>query len=305
MKGVIILPKYLSKFWIPKSSDYGDDFSAISSATAPLYYAMRDSFGFELRYADEVDVDSDTDIVFMFGVPYHNRINLLPGLIDLDKKIKLIMYTGDVQCYGNKKCLENKIKVYDRCDIILSQSYEYFAKIYPQFLFKYEFLPLFFSPHDRYMKFSFNDDPKMRCLLSGAVNSKIYPLRSFVKKQSNNIDCKRAIGDKYAELLNSYFCCVTSCSIFNYVLAKHLEIPSTGSLLLTNETSDLKRAGFISNYHYVPVTKKNVIAKISYCLKKPNKYKHIRKQGMEFVRKNHSVVNRIEQLKRIFDGLMV
>jgi hypothetical protein len=155
------------------------------------------------------------------------------------------------------------------------------------------------------MKFSFNDDPKMRCLLSGAVNSKIYPLRSFVKKQSNNIDCKKAIGDKYAELLNSYFCCVTSCSIFNYVLAKHLEIPSTGSLLLTNETSDLKRAGFISNYHYVPVTKKNVIAKISHCLKKPNKYKHIRKQGMEFVRKNHSVVNRIEQLKRIFDGLMV
>lgn len=307
MKGIIILPKYLSKFWTPKSGPAGDDFSAVMSVTAPLYYAMRDSFGFELRYVDEVDVDVDTDIVFMFGVPYHNRPNLTPGLIDLDKKIKLVIYTGDVQCYDDKTCLDNKIKVYNRCDMILSQSYEYFAKIYPQFLSKFEFLPLFFSPHERYTKLPFNNMPKIRCLLSGSLNKDVYPLRSLiVNAHRADVDYKPPtyVGDDYAMLLHSYFCCVTSSSIFNYVLAKYFEISATGSLLLANETEDSKRLGLIPYRHYVPITKTDMFTKITQCVKNPNDYNDIRKTGMEFVRENHSIINRIEQIKKIFDGLV-
>lgn len=306
MKGVIILPKYLSEFWTPKVTNNGDDFGGVLSATAPLYYAIRDTFGFELRYADEVDVDIDTDIVFMFGVPYHNRPNLIPGIIDLDKKIKLVMFSGDVQCYNDKICLDSRIKVYDRCDVILSQSYEYFAKMYPQFLFKFEFFPLFFSPYYRYTKLLFNTNAKISCLLSGSVNE-VYPLRLFIK---NNIKEKNIryeppiyVGDNYANLLHSYFCCVTSSSVFNYVLTKHFEIPATGALLLANETSDLERVGLVPYHHYIPITKENVFIKIKQCLENPDDYTGIRKEGMEFVRKNHSVINRIDQLKKVFNNL--
>jgi len=305
MKGTIILPKYLKPLWTPKSGPKGLDFNNVLTTSAPLYYAMRDVLKFELKYADEVDVDSNNDIVIMFGIPYHNRPKLIPGLLDLNKKIKLVMFPGDIHCHNNILCLKNRIQVFKRCDLIIIHAYEYFEKMYSKFLPKHKFMFNYFSPHERYVQLPLNNNPIMRCLLPGAVNPKIYPLRSFVKKQSNNIDCKRAIGNKYAELLNSYFCCLTSSSIFNYALAKHFEIPAAGSLLLADETSDLTKAGFVPNYHYVPVTKNNAIAKIKHCLKKPHKYEHIRKQGMEFVRKNHSMINRIDELKTIFERIFI
>lgn len=304
MKGVIILPSFCKPHWTPKSGPEGLDFSNILSANAPFFYCMRDTFAFDLRYADEVGVDDDTDIVFMFGVPYHNRPKLIPGLIDLNKNIKLVMWPGDLQCYNNKMCLDNKIKVFERCDLIVSPSYEYFVKLYPQFMYKYKFMPKFFSPHERYVNLPFNNIPKMKCLLSGSLNPQVYPLRSFIKNRGGSlIDYKppKYVGDSYAKLLNSYFCCVTSSSIFNYALAKHCEIPAAGSLLLADETSDLKKMGFIPNQHYVPITKSNAIKTIAGCLKNPAEYENIRKEGTKFVRENHSVNNRMDMFKVIFE----
>ncbi len=306
MKGVMILPRYLKKLWTPKPTPEGPDFSAILSAMAPFYYAICDTFGFKLRYANEVDVASDTDVVVVFGVPYHNRPNLIPGLLDLNKNTKLVMFPSDLQCYNNKLCLENRIKVFKRCDLIITPVYEYFMKTYPQFLSKHKFMSNCFSPHKRYMKLPFNDNPKIKCLLSGNFNPKVYPLRAFVKKNGLGVDYKppRYVGDSYAKLLHSYFCCVASSSIFNYVIAKYFEIPATGSLLLANETNDLKRVGFIPHRHYVPINKANALTKISECLKNPDDYTNIRKEGMEFVRKNHSIVNRMEELEEIFNGFL-
>jgi hypothetical protein len=305
MKGIIILPKYLETLWTPKTGVEGPDFNTVLSNSAPFYYAIRDTFKFELKYADEVDVDSNTDIVIMFGVPYHNRPKLIPGFLDLNKNIKLVMCPGDIQCYGNEICLENRIKVFERCNLIIVHTYEYFAKIYPQFLSKHLFMHNYFSPHERYMQLLFNDKPKMKCLLSGAINKKVYTLRALVKN-CEYVDYKPAnyVGDSYARLLNSYFCCVTSSSIFNYVVAKYFEIPAAGSLLLADETEDLKMAGFIPYKHYVPITKKDAYIKITECLKNPENYNDIRREGMEFVHKNHSVINRMELLKVVFDNLM-
>lgn len=267
---------------------------------------MCKSFGFELRYVDEVDVDSNTDIVFMFGVPYHNRPKLIPGLIDLNKSIKLVIWPGDIQCYNNNQCLQNKIKVFERCDLIISTVYEYFIKLYPQFMSKHRFMPKFFAPYKRYTQLLFNDKPKMKCLLSGSLNPEVYPLRSFIKDNCISVEYKPPIyvGDSYAKLLNSYFCCATSASTFNYMLAKHLEITAAGALLLADETKDLERAGFIPYKHYIPITKNNVDTKIKQCLKNPEEYNNIRKEGMEFVRKNHSINNRMVWLKKVFDELI-
>jgi len=242
MKGSIILPKYLAKQWSPKNKN---DFSSVSSVTGPLFYAIRDSFGFDLKYADEVSVSQNTDIVILFGVPYHNRPKIIPGLLDLGPKIKLIVYPGDIQCYDNPICIENRIKVFNRANLILSGSHEYFYKIYPEFMHKYKFLPLFFGPHKRYMNLQFNDSPKNRCLLSGSLNKKVYPSRTMLKEACiPALDYRPttyALGDSYAVLLNSYFCCVATPSIFNYATAKHFEIPAAGSLLIARETKDLKR----------------------------------------------------------------
>ena len=306
MKGTIIIPKYyLSRQWSSDIIEGKEDFSNVSRVMAILFYAMRDSFGFDLKFADEISVSPDTDVVVLFGVPYHNRPKMIPGLLDLNPKIKLITYPGDIQCYNDPTCIENKIKVFNRSNLIVSGSYEYFSKIYPQFMGKYKFLPLFFGPHKRYVELPFNEAPKMRCLLSGAINPTIYPSRAMLRKaRIERIDyrsTKHALGDAYAKLLNSYFCCVATPSIFNYATAKYFEIPAAGSLLIAIGTKDLKRAGFIANKHYVSVTKKTIITQITQCLDFPEEYEHIRIEGTKFARENHSVVNRINTISTILE----
>ena len=82
MKGVIILPTFYKKNrWAPESK--------CTSVFAPLFYGIRNRFSFDMRFADVVKVPINTDVVIMFGVPYHNRNKLIPGLLDLNKNTKL------------------------------------------------------------------------------------------------------------------------------------------------------------------------------------------------------------------------
>lgn len=303
MKGVIILPKYLEQYWAPTTKE----FENVLSAQAPLFYGIRDQFEFDLVYADEVVTQASTDVVIIFGVPYHNRPNLIPGLLDLNKNIKLIVYPGDLQNYNNPVCYENRLKVFERCDLILSGSYEYFAQLYPEFLFKYKFLPLSFSPTSRYTNLAINNNPKMQCLLLGSLNPKVYPLRSFIinsRSKFVNYQAPTYVGSGYAKILNSYFCCVSTGSIFNYAVAKYFEIPAAGSLLIGNEVNDLKDLGFVAEKHYISVTKTNVLNKIQHCLENPKEYERIRQAGTEFVRKNHSLDARLYQIKILIEKLM-
>jgi hypothetical protein len=100
------------------------------------------------------------------------------------------------------------------------------------------------------------------------------------------------VGANYARLLNKYVCCVTCGSIFNYLLAKHIEIPAANSLLLTTENDDLRDAGFVAGKHYLKVDFDNVIGVIEIILKAPDKYAKVRATGADYVRNNHSVLNR-------------
>ena len=303
MKGIIILPKYLEKYWTPTTPT----FENVLSAQAPLFYGISNALNFNLVYADEVRVPNTTDVVFMFGVPYHNRPSLVPGLLDLNKHIKLVMYPGDLQYYDNLLCYKNRLKVFERCDLILSGSKEYFSKLYPEFLSKHRFVPFFFSPTMRYKAFNINRNPKMRCLLSGSLNPDVYKLRAFIHdSRPNLIEYKPPtyIGSDYVKLLNSYFCCVATSSIFNYAVAKYFEIPASGSLLIGNDIDDLRIAGFIPDRHYVSITKENVLDKIEHCLRNPKEYESVRKDGMTFVRENHSVDIRVRQIKAMLEELM-
>jgi len=268
-----------------------------------LFYAIRDTLCFELRFADKIDIPSNTDELFLWGMPYHNRPNLVPGFDNLNSATKLILHTGDINCHNDDWCLKNKLKVFERCDVILSPSYEYFLLTYPQFMDKHVYLPASFSTHDRYVGLSYNTNPIMKCLLSGTV-SWAYPLRSFIKNNKTKyIECigkkDGYVGYRYAKLLNSYFCCVTSSGVSKVALTKFFEIPAAGSLLLVDRIKDLDRLGFIPYKHYVPINRENVFDKILHCLNCPDQYDDIRRRGMEFVRSNHSIRNRIEELNKI------
>lgn len=260
-----------------------------------------------IQFTDEPIVPIDTDVIITFGGPEHSAPASMCNLLDLDNGIKLIGMTGDVHSLGNKKSAEMLSQYLDRCDVILSGAYRNFLNNYSQFENKYVFFPQMFASHDRYANLSFNSNPRMQCLLPGNINQ-YYPLRQVIAKYVDGKKivrgtCSKIIRSEYAKLLNSFFCAVTSGLIFNYAVAKYFEIPATGSLLIANETEDSIKAGLISNEHFVPITKDNAQQQIYDCLDNYEAYQHIRRQGMEYVRANHSVNNRALQLINIIDGL--
>lgn len=301
-KGMIIIPE----FYVTRHTDnYKILFKMISK-----------EFGWPLVYTDYPKIPSDTEIVLVFAVPQRNRPEVMKDLYKLDKKIKLIGYVQDiypsldVYLQDSKEYERQLFKMFDRYDLILSVLDEKFREWYPQYVDKFVFFPQFFAPHQRYSVLEFNRRPMMRCLLSGNVDPNVYPLRGYLANCRNKVPVdyrysKYRIGDKYAKLLHSYFCCVATSSIFNIVVKKYFEIPATGSLLLANPVADLDKLGFIPYEHYVPITmnkgEENAIAQIRRCLRYPDHYENIRKKGAKFVRTFHSVRNRFKQLKEILD----
>jgi hypothetical protein len=295
MKGLIIIPT----FYLTRHTDYWKI----------LLEMVRDEFGFELRYTDNLGkISKDINIIISFANPQHNRTGYMPELLNVSKDVKIILYVRDVQCYDDA-CWKWNHKVFDRADIILNATDSAFKRWYPDHYKKTIFFPQFFATYNRYADLPYNNKPKMKCLLIGAINDQVYPLRYYIKE---NRDPKKIdvittsqrrkegyIKEKYAKLLNSYFCCVTCPSIFEYATLKTTEITAAGSLLLMSDVSDMKKMGYVANEHYVPILKENALDKIYQCLRYPHRYEKIRREGKKFTLSTHSVLNRFQQLKTI------
>jgi len=284
---------------------------------------VADEFGFNIASMDTYKsikrITEGMDLVFGFAWEQRYR-KAMEAAITLDKNIKFILYMHDVH-WAYELRREGTTKLLQRADLILVPYYGYFKRMWPQFVEKTIFFPHFFASHDRYCKLEYNKTPKMKCLLTGNIKSDRYPIRWAVKEavlndkeMKNLVDILRhprhiktqhwtreegGEREKYAKTMNEYFCVVTDSSTWDLLLTKYFEIPATGALLLADKPDDGREAGLIPWKHYVPITKEQVVSQIKDCLKNPEKYEEIRREGMEFVRANHSVNNRFNQIKKI------
>lgn len=283
------------------------------------YYALVDllceEYGFgRMELTEDSKIPSDIDLLI-------NYSNTGDQIVELDKRIKLITWVGDVNIppgtpeqIGSR--LKKRIEIYERSDLILSSMGSYFRRKYPQFVYKMIFFPKHYGYYDHFCDVVFNKDPEMKCLLSGSTPEATYPIRAYVKRHANldlvdryvstvpdcmakEIPMWAYVGEDYVNLLNSYFCCVTDSSIFKCMVGKYFEIPAAGSLLLADRTKDSDEAGFVSGTHYVAVTRSTVLYQIRDCLCYPEKYDRIRREGMMFVRVSHGPSARFEKFKRV------
>ncbi len=298
MKGHIIFPTFYATRWV-------DDYKY-------LLQLVSDRMGFTGEYNDNPQIPPDTNVVILFATPHHMRPDNLMQMANLPKNIKMIGFMKDIQDYGNQKVKDNMKRMFDRYDVILSPSHKLFLGMYPEYAGKMVYFPDFFGPYERYAKLGYNETPAMRCLVSGTVNEGVYPLRHFIlsAKGDSPIDYMPGplsghdfIGDKYAKLLYSYFCCATCSSVFHYTLSKYFEIPAVGSLLIADSTDDLLELGFEKGRHFIDLSLGcKPIEVIMNCIEHPEKYKAIRERGCKFVRNNHSIYNRFELLKRVIEN---
>jgi len=306
MKGLIYMPKHCKQY-------LGDRYSVLFNMI------VNNIKGFKFEYNNSPSIPKDTDIVIVYG-PQHSWPNVYSNLAKLDKKIKVIGYVADLWSYGNKVFENNMKNLLDRYDVVLSSCDYAFKKLWGNWIQKRTLFPNFFAPHERYANIPYNDSPIRKLLITGAMGT-FYPLRVLVRSSLDtnlhfspphpgfhgnykNSGKDIYVKDDYAKLINNYSCSLGTSSIYNMAVTKYFEIMASGSLLIADETEDSELAGLIANKYFVPITRDNAIDVIQDCLNNPDKYEHIQKQGMEYTRNNHSVINRFEQLKDIIYNLV-
>jgi len=279
----------------------------------PFFKQLCDKFGFELQYNDYANIPSDARIVVAFAVPHIYLPNLMVDeLSKLDRSIYLIGWMADIHCNDlvktNERCRKEMITMYDRYDLIISAHDTRMKSMYSNYLNKYVYVPWCFAPHERYMKFKLNKKPIMQCLMVGANDAKVYPLRHKIHRYGKKNKVINSINggiskEKYPSVLHKYFCGIADTGHNEVIQPKYFEIPAVGSLLLGRRTNLVDDLGFIPYEHYVPFQGKDVFGKANDIISNPTKYEDIRIAGMEFVRKNHSIKNRMEIIFDLIDNI--
>lgn len=209
---------------------------------------------------------------------------------------------------------EKKVNYYEQFDMVFTPYYNSIIKKYPDIENKVVWCPHGFSP---YFDVPFNQNPKNKILLSGGIGL-FYPLRKIMKnikdrykdqiqylkhpgyKQFNYEDTNNrfSVGSNYANTLNSFICCFTSCTIIDYIVSKYFEIPACGSLLFAQipNNDELDKLGFIDGVNFISCSKENMEERIKYITDPKNKDEidKIRHQGYLFVREKHTLKQRTE-----------
>ena len=202
------------------------------------------------------------------------------------------------------------------CDIVLSTYGYVWNRFYREFrnTKKVVWIPHSASPD---FMLPYNPSPENSVLLSGAI-TRHYPLRQQMMKlyrqRSYSISyhhhpgyycgydygTNQDVGHGYATKLNRYRAAFTDSLIYNYVVAKHFEIPATGALLLAENTvSDfLEKLGFKENEHYLPVSKENLEERVQYVLNERNhdELDKIRMRAQDLVLARHKTSDRARQI---------
>ena len=293
-----------------------------------LFEMIQAEFGFPIQYTDDpvVPIDVDVLLVALQRTYTHSMMNLE----HLNRKVKMIGLLGDIHSLDWK--YGNGTKMMTRYDVILSPAREAYEKLYSQFAHKTITFLGFFGAHDRYCSLPIREisQVEVKCLLAGSLTPEWqYSLRVKVAKEG---DPKRIVrvfhpgghpppqatvspqvfmGDRFAWLLNRYYCSVLSAyssggwmhEPMRRASAKTVEIPAAGSLLLVEPGADNREMGFVPWETMIPVEKENVLEHIYMVLDDPEKYDHVRRAGMEVARENHSVKNRMDTLRGVLANL--
>jgi hypothetical protein len=149
------------------------------------------------------------------------------------------------------------------CDTILCTYKNAFPAYYPEFVAGKKVV---WVPHAASAEYflPFNRQAENSVLLSGAISFH-YPLREQMKALHDrgtlpivhkphpgyhlryDHKCDSRVSAGYARQIHRYRTAFTDCSLYRYLLAKHFEIPATGSLLLAERAAGdlLGRLGMV------------------------------------------------------------
>lgn len=151
------------------------------------------------------------------------------------------------------------------------------------------------------------DVPKKNQILAAfTTRQDIYPNRTkaqiAARQTGYPVITKRVIQQKLINSINRSKICITSNNIFRSLSMRYTEVMACGGFLLADKPEDMEFLGFIDKKHFVvyngmPDLKK----KIKYYMTHDKMREKIAKQGMDFVRKNHSCTKRVHDMLHIIN----
>ncbi|KAE9120800.1 hypothetical protein PF010_g7362 [Phytophthora fragariae] len=230
----------------------------------------------------------------------------------------IAVWNDDLHYYDQFNPITLRDEILTKVDVLVgTYAYfmdDYFAKITDSV--DERDLPLtVWLPHSSgpdFVNASFNEYPINKIILSGKLGSNWYPLRhwlgTYQQDHKDVMDIYQHSGyyvaDNqsaiYASYLRSYRTAITTTLIFQYVIAKIFEIPSTGALLVVNrDVAPLLAAlGMNEGEHFVGFDRRDPEAVVWWVSDPRNwpEIDRIRRAGMELVWERHLVTNRVKAL---------
>jgi len=151
-----------------------------------------------------------------------------------------------------------------------------------------------------------NVNKERRVLSSFTTRKDIYPKRSKIQKLIKNMKIpiieRRVIHKKLIHWINTCKITVTSNNIYNSLSMRYTETLACGGFLLADRPTDLDLVGLKDGRHLVIYDSLNDLKdKIHFYLENDRERQKIEKQGMDFVRKNHSCKKRVSEIKQIIN----
>jgi spore maturation protein CgeB len=132
----------------------------------------------------------------------------------------------------------------------------------------------------------------------------IYPrrkkARAALKRAGFKIMERRIIHNALINAINRCKITVTSNNIFRSLSLRYTETLSCGGFLLADRPEDLNKLGFVDGKHLVIYNDiGDLVKKARYYMKNDKEREKIAKQGMNFVKENHSCERRVQQMNEI------
>jgi len=136
------------------------------------------------------------------------------------------------------------------------------------------------------------------------TNNYVYPnrrkIQTLIGKMKIVSFIRKVVHEGYVRKLNESKIFIINNNINKRLSMKYTEAMVCGALVLADEPEDLAAQGFKNNEHLVLYEGlEDLKLKIKYYLKNDTERNRIAKNGMKFVRKNHSCATRVEQFTKI------
>ena len=218
--------------------------------------------------------------------------------------------------------INNASYFYQHADVILARYPEAFQQLETDCG-----KPIFHFPHAASRPYfeAKNDftNKKQALLLSGTIHKRWYPLRAKALElfEANNsylfyrrhpgyaqkMDPIQEARD-YATQIAQYQLALTGAGMgislaAPYILAKHFEIPATGTVVVTDKFVEpmMKRLGFIENEHYLASTPNTLEADLARWLAPENQanLERIGIAGQKLVSERHTLEKRVEEFEQV------